>query len=195
MESIVGLWDLAVLCSLYERPMHPYDIQTQLTLRHKAELLALKKGSLYHAIQRLAGSGSIVAKEVSRQGNRPERTVYEITEAGKAEMFGTLRQLIARPRPEPSEFMASVSFLVYLSVDDAKIQLRKRLEALDREVATLTQTYIDATPYAGRVNLLELDYASSMRRAEAEWIRATLNEIEDGQLTWDIEEILHPVSK
>ncbi|MGA7413607.1 MAG: hypothetical protein WBW33_24240, partial [Bryobacteraceae bacterium] len=48
-----NLWELAVLAFLAEKPMHPYEMQRLLGERHKDELLILKRGSLYHAINRL----------------------------------------------------------------------------------------------------------------------------------------------
>ena len=58
-NSNQGLWELAVLCCLKEDPMHPYEIQRVLKERKKDEVLALKKGSLYHAIGRLLKAGLI----------------------------------------------------------------------------------------------------------------------------------------
>ena len=69
------LWSLAVLGLLREHPMHPYEIQRQLHLRHTDELLGLKRGSLYHAIRDLERAGLIEPIETSREGRWPERTV------------------------------------------------------------------------------------------------------------------------
>ena len=44
------LWSLAVLAMLRERSMHPYEMQRVMHQRHTDELLSLKRGSLYHAI-------------------------------------------------------------------------------------------------------------------------------------------------
>ena len=82
MTNELGIWEIAVLAFLREEPMHPYQMQSLLRLRHKDEILALKRGSLYHAIGRLAGEGLITAKSTSRNGRRPERTTYAITAAG-----------------------------------------------------------------------------------------------------------------
>ena len=61
-----GLWELAVLSLLRERPMHPYEILRTLKSRHKDDVLVLKRGSLYHAIRRLEVDGLIEALETSR---------------------------------------------------------------------------------------------------------------------------------
>src|SRR5213082_2812156 len=77
------LWELAVLSLLRERPMHPYEILRLLKERHKDDVLVLKRGSLYNAIRRLEGAQFIEALETTRNGRRPERTTYRLTEAGE----------------------------------------------------------------------------------------------------------------
>ena len=50
-------------------------------------------GSLYMVVGQLARAGFITEQETSRDGQRPERTVYALTEAGR----GELRDWLARP--------------------------------------------------------------------------------------------------
>src|ERR1700738_1080159 len=102
------LWSLAVLGLLSERAMHPYEMQRHLHQRHTDELLALKRGSLYHAISQLQRDGFIEPIEVSREGRCPERTVYRITADGEAELVDWLRDLLSTPVREPSEFVAAL---------------------------------------------------------------------------------------
>src|SRR6202022_675806 len=80
------LWSLAVLSLLRERDMHPYEMQRQMHLRHTDDLLALKRGSLYHAINQLQRDGLIEPVETSRAGRWPERTVYRVTPDGEDEL-------------------------------------------------------------------------------------------------------------
>src|ERR1700682_2624826 len=91
------LWSLAVLGLLRERAMHPYEMQRQMHLRHTDELLALKRGSLYHAINQLQRDGFIEPVETSRAGRWPERTVYRITPDGDDELVNWLRDLLSTP--------------------------------------------------------------------------------------------------
>ena len=71
MMTELGIWEIAVLAFLREEPMHPYQMQSLLRLRHKDEILALKRGSLYHAIGRLVRDELITAKSTSRNGRPP----------------------------------------------------------------------------------------------------------------------------
>ena len=66
-----NLWELTVLCTLREAPMHPYEILRLLKERHKEEVLVLKRGSLYHAIERLLAAGHIEELDTRRNGRRP----------------------------------------------------------------------------------------------------------------------------
>jgi DNA-binding PadR family transcriptional regulator len=185
-----GLWELAVLSLLREMPMHPYQMQRLLAERHKDELLALKRGSLYHAIHRLERAGLIEEAGTGREGRRPERTTYRITAQGEREQVRWLRRLIATPRRETSEFTASISFLVYLKRDDATAQLELRAGALGAEIAALESMLKAAGDRVGRINLLETEYAVAMRKAELAWVRSLLDELRTGRLDWDIDAIL-----
>ena len=75
---------LAVLVLLYERPMHPYEMSTTLRERRKEDSIKLNYGSLYSVVASLQKPGLIEARETLREGNRPERTIYAISEPGKA---------------------------------------------------------------------------------------------------------------
>src|ERR1700738_1135483 len=121
-----SLWALAVLGLLRERPRPPYEMQRQMHLRHTDELLALKRGSLYHAINQLQRDGFIEPVETSREGRWPERTVYRITPDGADELVLWLRDLLATPVREPSQFMAALAHILHLNPADALEQLQLR---------------------------------------------------------------------
>jgi len=184
-----GLWELAVLCLLREAPMHPYEMKRVLWARHKNEVLVLKKGSLYHAIERLLHGQLITAAETSRDGRRPERTTYRITQEGEQELGRWLREMIATPRREPSEFMACVSFLLFLTPEEAIAQLEQRAQRLEEEVATIGVVIAALIDRITRVNLLESEYLRTMRQAELTWVRGLIADLRSGALAWDLEKI------
>src|SRR5262245_47080897 len=90
-----NLWSLTVLCLLRARPMHPYEMQRLIREWHKDEFLDLKRGSLYHAIERLRGAGLIDPVKTSREGRRPERTVYRLTAGGEQAVLDWLGEMLA----------------------------------------------------------------------------------------------------
>jgi len=170
--------------------MHPYQMQSLLRMRHKEEILALKRGSLYHAIGRLAKADLIAAKSTSRNGRRPERTTYSITAAGRKEFIRVLRQIIAVPRRESSEFMAAMSFLVHLTPAEAVPRLEERAHRLESEIALRSAGVAAASAHVLRINLVESEYLVAILKAELAWVRSLIAEISSTKLSWDLKSIL-----
>src|ERR1700678_2733384 len=83
---------LAVLVLLYEAPMHVYRMQQLIKRRGEDEVVNVSlPNSLYQTIARLERAGLLVAGSVDRDSKRPERTIYELTGAGKATMVDWTR--------------------------------------------------------------------------------------------------------
>ena len=115
---------LAVLVTLFERPMHPYEVAQTLRQRAKQESVRLNYGSLYAVVEALEKRGLIAARETVRAGKRPERTIYEITDEGAREMIDWMTELIGVPAKEYPQFMAGLSFIAALAPEDALQALR-----------------------------------------------------------------------
>jgi DNA-binding PadR family transcriptional regulator len=199
-----NLWALTVLCLLREGPLYPYEMQRLIHQRHKDKLLELRRGSLYHAIEQLQRAGLIQSVETRRAGRRPEHTTYRLTRAGADEVVAWLREILARPMAEPSPFLAAVSYLSRLTPEDVLAALRERMGALEAELADLETTLQGGAaernpvlqalrPQITRVVLLENEYLRALRRAELEWVRALIEDLECGRLTWRFEEIVQKV--
>ena len=189
MTKILGIWEIAVLALLREAPMHPYQMQRLLRERHKDEILALKRGSLYHAIGRLVRAELILAKDTSRNGRRPERTTYAITSAGRKELIRALRQIVAVPQRESSEFMAAMSFLVHLTPAEAIPHLEKRCHHLEQQIAAFSSSMAAVTERVARINLVESEYLVAMLKAELTWVRNLIAEMRNEQFTWDLKTV------
>lgn len=186
----LGIWEIAILAFLHERPMHPYEMQRLLRLRHKDEILALKRGSLYHAIARLLRSGLIAVRTTNRQGKHPERTIYRITPAGQSAFLHAVRSTIDTPRQESSDFMAALSFMVHLDPEEAAERLKQRVQRLETRIGQLMNGLESASIHVARINLIESEYLLSMLRAELHWVQTVEKEIRKGKLAWDLKAIL-----
>src|SRR5260370_35812884 len=95
----------------------------------------VKWGSLYTVVKTLAKHGFLDVVGTSRQGARPERTVYQITEAGRQEMLDWTRELLSTPEPEHPKFAAGLSVQMILSPDEVIALLRARLGSLEEAIA------------------------------------------------------------
>jgi DNA-binding PadR family transcriptional regulator len=188
------LWSLAVLAMLRERAMHPYEMQRVMHQRHTDDLLALKRGSLYHAINQLQREQLIEPVETSREGRRPERTVYQITPEGQDELLDWLRELLSVPAREPSQFTAALAFVRNLPPADALEQLEFRAVGLDAGTAAMQAIERGISAHVDRVSVLELEYQRALAQAELAWLRGLIVDLRHNNLTWNVDEInLHIV--
>jgi DNA-binding PadR family transcriptional regulator len=179
--NLLGLALLALLAP--GSPMHPYEMVRMLRLTGKEHDMNIKWGSLYTVVQNLEKHGFIEATSSTREGRRPERTVYAITDAGKAELKDWMHELVAVPEKEYPRFEAALSVLGVLSPDEAAALLAQRLRALEESLAAarvgLRQALADGVP---RLFLIEGEYALAMREAEAAWVGSLLQELVEGTL-------------
>ena len=182
------LWALAVLAMLREQPMHPYEMQRVMHRRHTDELLALKRGSLYHAINQLQRDGLIEPIETSREGRRPERTVYQLAPDGEDELLLWLRDLMSTPTHEPSQFIAALAFVRHLEPSDALQQLELRAVSLEAAIAALRAVEHGIGGYVGRTSVLEVEYQRALHEADLGWTRALIDDLRSQKLTWNLEE-------
>lgn len=174
---------LAVLACLYERPMHPYEIASTLRERHKDESIKLNYGSLYSVVESLKGHALITEQETERQGNRPERTVYQITDAGRLELIDWLSELLCRPAKEFTRFEAGLSLLPVLPPKDVVALLEERCRRLVVELEQYqTLRKLVATHQVPRLYLIESEYRMTLREAELNWTRALIADITSGSL-------------
>jgi DNA-binding PadR family transcriptional regulator len=128
---------LAVLGCLSERPMHPYEISTTLRSRGKERSIKLNYGSLYSVVESLRKHGLITTRETTRAGRRPERTIYEITPAGRDEFEDWLAELLSTPVREFTSLEAGLSLMAGLPPDEVLRLLDDRAEKLRMELGSL----------------------------------------------------------
>lgn len=174
---------LAVLVCLYERPMHPYEVAQTLRSRAKHESVRLNYGALYGVVDSLERRELIRARETVREGRRPERTIYEITEVGTREMIDWLSELVSVPGKEYLQFMAGLSFLAALDPDDALVLLQERAVALEYRLAT-HRGGLRAAEEAGlpRLFALESELEERLLVAELDFVRELVTAIESESL-------------
>jgi DNA-binding PadR family transcriptional regulator len=174
---------LAVLACLAERPMHPYEMASTMRERHKDDSIKLNYGSLYSVIELLCRNQFIEAKETEKAGNRPERTIYRLTEAGSHELSDWLAELLAEPKKEYTHFQAGLALLPVLSPEEAVKLLTRRCEMLELGLAK-ERSILDYTRSkdVARLFVIDREYAAMLREAELKWTRALVEEVRAGKL-------------
>lgn len=182
MGNLLGL---AVLSYLTQRPMHPYELNRQLRDNDAAATFKLSYGALYSVVRQLARAGLIAEAGSGRTGNLPQHTVYELTDAGRAELRDWLRELLAEPRHEYPAFAAALSLVVVLPPREVADLLEARLARIAAVRADVVGRRDGAV--AGGVPplfLVEVDYRVALLDAERDFIADLLATITDPAAGW-----------
>jgi DNA-binding PadR family transcriptional regulator len=179
-RKVDNLMALAVLATVVQQPMHRYEIASLMRARGKDQDMDVKWGSLYTVVQNLAKHGFLEVVGTSRQGARPERTIYQITEAGRREMLDWTRELLSTPQPEHPNFAAGLSVQMILSPDEVIALLQARVGKLEESIAARRAAITGYLKEVPRLFLVEDEFAVAMVEAEAAWVRALLEELTSG---------------
>jgi len=179
-RKVSNLLALSLLTLLSERPMYPYEMASMLRERGKDNAIKINWGSFYTVVQNLEKYGFIQAVEVAREGRQPERTTYQITDAGRAELKDWLRELLSVPEREHTSFEAALGESAVLPPDELIDLLQQRLATLETANGRLQAELETLVTQLPRLFLIESEFYLAQRRAEEEWIRELLKEFAGG---------------
>lgn len=179
---------MAVLSLLHAGPLHPYAMQRLIKQWGKDEVVNVgQRANLYKTIRRLQDAGLIAVLQTERDQRYPERTVYELTDAGRTATTAWIADMVRTPRNEFPQFPAALSFLMLLGPDLALGMLRERSEAV---AARLANVEADLALHQGtlpRVTLMDDEYQRALDAAELAWLTGVIKDLESGVLTWSYE--------
>ena len=179
-RKVSNLLALALLSLLAQQPMYPYEMAQMLRVRGKDKTIKINWGSLYTVVQNLEKYGFIEEVGIDREGRQPERTTYQITDVGRAELKDWLRELLGVPEREYTKFEAALGESAVLPPDELIDLLQQRLAALEGANAEHQARLDMLVGTIPRLFLIETEYHLALRRAEAEWVRELLKEFTDG---------------
>lgn len=178
----------ALLGILSYHPMTGYELKQffDSSVQHfwNAEL-----SQIYPTLKTMEAEG-LVEMHVEVQDNRPNRKVYEITDAGHGELETWLRVPIG-PASIRDAFLIKVFFSHYISREDVLILFRRHMEEQQKLLA-FSETVLRDRIRAGARNMadarpsqfwsLTLDLAIAYRKAYIEWCAHAIEvlEREDG---------------
>jgi DNA-binding PadR family transcriptional regulator len=181
-RRVGNLMALGILSTVAFRQMHPYEMANALRGWGKERDLRIKWGSLYTVVRNLAKHELLAEVESTRAGRRPERTVYRITDAGRAELIDWTRELLSAAEPEFPRFRTGLSIMSALAPDEVTTLLRQRLAAVEEAIVAARATIDEHVPRVPRLFLIEIEYDLAMLMAEATWMRSLIAELTAGTL-------------
>ncbi|MFI6025030.1 PadR family transcriptional regulator [Amycolatopsis magusensis] len=122
---------LLVLGALRETgPVHGYDLRRELLSWGAAEWANVAPGSIYNALKSLEKEELLEIVGTDRQGARPERTTYRLTDAGEAEFQRLLRENLWDTRVPNHPLLIGLAFFPHLPADELAAAMRRRAEEL-----------------------------------------------------------------
>jgi hypothetical protein len=125
---------------------------------------------------------SFVAQETERAGNRPERTVYRITDAGWLELTDWLSELLSRPAKEYTHFEAGLCLMPVLPPEDVVTLLEQRCNVLELQaVQAQSVRALLAERHFPRLFSIEGEYRWALEETELKWTRQLIADIKSGQ--------------
>ncbi|MCX5387584.1 PadR family transcriptional regulator [Streptomyces sp. NBC_00083] len=182
---------LTVLALLHYKPLHPYGIQRLVKDWGKEQVVNVKqRANLYRTIERLNGEGLIAVRETERDQQYPERTVYDVTDAGRATARAWLEEMLSTPKQEFPEFPAALSNLLLLTPGEMANVLGLRADALAEKLDRLEAAMAaEADRGLPRITRLETEYLRAVTAAELEWVRAVVDDLRTGALAWSKDQL------
>jgi DNA-binding PadR family transcriptional regulator len=180
---------LTVLGMLHTQPLHPYGIQRLIKQWGKDQVVNVgQRASLYRTIERLHAAGLVCVAETERDHQYPERTIYKITDAGRAATREWLEEMLAVPKHDFPEFPVALSHVMMLTPEEA-LALLERRETLLAAMHQGLEVGLASTAGMPRVISLEAEYVLATATAQLAWIRSIVDDLRTGRLSWTEEEL------
>lgn len=175
---------LMVLALLSEGDMHPYEMIRLMRMRRDDRLVAITGGTVYHTVARLERAGLVAEVGVDREGNRPERTTYAMTDAGSC----AVREWVRRELPRidrPAEFRIALAEAHNLDRSEVLELLGARRTALAAARIALENGHRSARDKGVPDQyLLEVDRDEAILAADLTWLDGLLARLAESDFAW-----------
>lgn len=184
--SNVSAKDLFVLGRLSMRPTHGHEIMRTLAESRSDLWAELSEKHVYYVLRKLERDGLVTVAE-QRDGSRPARRVYSLTEAGLAEFERLMRSDALITSLPYSEFDVVFGMLAYtdrLTPAEKDAVLEARAEHL-RSLIADARTAMQRAEESGTAGLPTRVFAKVVRVAAAEltWLDEVMADI--AEIGWD----------
>jgi len=167
--------EYALLGFLTEGPSHGYDLHKLLTDPQGIGMIwGVKIANMYAQLEKLAGKGLIIGK-VQTNPQRPARTEFSLTAAGRKEFERWLYQLVEHPRDFRHEFMARLYFLSRCKPGELQKQIDRQLEVCQRWL-TNTVEKEEQLSQEGSFSRLTFHFRVSQIQSMVDWLNWLKNQ-------------------
>lgn len=144
-------------------------------------------GSIYPRLRRMVDEGMAEVVRTEQEGNRPSRTVYGITDAGRQELARSLAEALTDPVLASQPVDVALSFCVTDAARLGSVALRAllaervdRLAASEEELRRAPRDPVSDQPGVGALVEDLLGHSLARVRAEIEWTERVVERLERG---------------
>jgi DNA-binding PadR family transcriptional regulator len=172
---------LVILGFLRERPLYGYEIK-HIIEEAMGDWTSIAFGSIYFALDKLTKEGFIEKTATEQEGNRPSRSVYQITEAGQAEFMRLLRKVWGEIERHYFTIDIGLTYMKDLPLDEVKGYLRERITQLEKTIQYVNEHRVEqlARDHVPRIADAVFDHSIVHFQAELEWTKDLMNKVEQG---------------
>lgn len=161
-----------ILGLIYAKPMSGYAIYALMEKCH-SYYKKISLSSLYSSLYEMEKNGLLTKKQI-KEGKRPEKQIFAITEKGKKEFIATLHTQLEEIIPMADEFNWVIPFLGYLPKTQVAGSLERRLQffrGVEKELGALQ------TAKQMAFHKILIQRATAHVGAEIKWISETLKKL------------------
>ncbi|MET0693446.1 MAG: PadR family transcriptional regulator [Propionibacteriaceae bacterium] len=159
--------------------MHGHQLRLQAEEERVHLWTDISVGSVYGTIKRLGTEGLIEEVRTERDGNFPERQVYDITPAGLEALARLrsdhLRELVVKPDP----FDLALTRLDPDGLDDLPTVIAERLDTYEQRLRETERNHARAQPHLSLTEKFALRHRVHRLTAEIEWLRGLTEALPD----------------
>lgn len=167
--------ELLVLGLVAEMPRHGYQLEQVIEQRTMREWTQIGFSSIYFVLGKLEAMKLVSAKRTAAtRANSKARKIYCVTKAGRSALIAQTLAALSAVRPTYSSVLLGMTNWPVLERNDALHALRARRDAIEAEVARLSNIQIDQQPLPDFVDAL-FDHSIGQLKTEAEWVTRTLD--------------------
>src|SRR5712692_8684697 len=165
--SSIRLFILGTLAS--SGPLHGHQIRLQAQSDRTGIWTDIKVGSVYGALKRLAAENLVREVRTERVGNRPERTIYEITPEGRRALAAVRDAALSELDRHDDPFDLALAQSCDIAEEDLEQIVAYRLTALQARLAWFRHQAEIADPYVNEAERMVARHLIERAGAEVRW--------------------------
>lgn len=170
--------ELILLGILKEGPKHGYEIKKR--IKEIIENLALPPiSSIYYPLQILEKQ-KLVVKKKGREGKRPKKYTYSLTDKGKARFLELLEQSLLVIKKPNFDLNISLFFLSHVDTQVAIRRLSARKRFLEKIKDGVSKIQLSQAETSGHIKRI-LEHNSALVQAEIDFVSRMIKSISKGK--------------